>query len=195
MTHYELPISSLSAAILAAATKDVRVYLNGVYLDFQKGRIAATNGSWLFCGQIPKTEQPPVILPRELVERVLRAHKALPLKERRNVAAVTLTVEGEDLRVAVRDSILAGKAIDARFPEYERVIVTEPTGETAQYNPEYLVAAQNAIQLYTGQMTSYQPVQYNGSGPALITGFSCLSVVMPMRVGGSADLGWYTGAV
>jgi DNA polymerase III sliding clamp (beta) subunit (PCNA family) len=41
---YELPVSYLAAALKSAATKDVRHYINGIYLDFPAGRIISTDG-------------------------------------------------------------------------------------------------------------------------------------------------------
>ena len=41
---FELPISTLRAARLCTATKDVRYYLMGVHVDLARGKVEATTG-------------------------------------------------------------------------------------------------------------------------------------------------------
>ena len=198
---YELRVSALAAALKCAGKNDVRYYLNGVYLDFPAGRIVATDGSRLFCGAIPSADCAPVIVPRDMVEKVLKANRALPKTTRETCALiVNVTAPGNVPTVqfnhALAGAVFESAAIDVKFPDYARVIPDKVSGEPAGYNPEYLVDARDALLLYGERGRILQGVNwgFNGTGPGVfdLPGITALVVVMPLRCEvNELDLSWY----
>lgn len=196
---YELPVRALAAALTHAGVKDVRYYLNGVYLDFPKGRIVATDGHRMFVGQIPKAEAEPVIVERDSADRIVKQAK----KSLRDGWAIIVSVD-EDNTVRLHDvnsgATFSAKAIDGKFPDYERVIPTKPDGTVGQYNLGYLADTRKALALYQGRDVdrTFPHIAHNGLGPCLVTDDSAtaLCVVMPVRAAGDGVApGWYTGPV
>lgn len=198
----EIPVNAFAAALTHAAVKDVRYYLKGVYLDCPRGRIVATDGHRLFCGQIPVSADQPVIVPRDAVEMLVKARKQVPVRARAGtLAAVSFSCDpkgaGRQVTLAILSTgfSLTVDPVDGAFPEYERVIPAETSGESAQYRPEYLVDASNALAIYGGRdrKKTSAHVEQNGTGAALATwqGINAFSVVMPMRASVPGDLDWY----
>ena len=50
MKELTVPAMLIKAAILSQATRDIRYYLNGIYIDKENGRVCGTNGNTLFVG-------------------------------------------------------------------------------------------------------------------------------------------------
>lgn len=197
---YELPISALAAVLVCAAQDDVRYYLNGVYLDFPKGRIVATDGHRLFCGAIPAADVEPVIVARGQAEQALKAHGKLRKRERESIVAFALAVtEAGGVRSVAIHATAAGavftdKAIDGRFPDYERVIPLNPSGDLAQYDPLYIASAAEALGRFDGRDRHklYINIEHNGNAAGLVTmeGVEAFCIVMPVRAG-PASREWY----
>jgi DNA polymerase-3 subunit beta len=196
MRTYEIPVSKLAAALTHAAKNDVRFYLNGVFLDTVAGRIAATDGHRLFCGSLPaiRDGEPGIILPRAVVEAACKAAKAMPKRTREHaVAVVAASLAGRGVTVSLP---LAGwqmtvDRVDGRFPDYDRVIPRTVSGLAAEYNPEYLADARDALGLWLGigNGTAHVRTYFNGGADradaaCVVTGagVAALAVVMPMRV-------------
>jgi hypothetical protein len=205
---YELKVSALAAALKCAAVKDVRWYLNSVYLDFPRGCIVATDGHRLFCGQIPAADCVPVIVPRELVERAIKVNRTLGKKFRETCALVVnikRVTDAEGVRRVVEfNHALAGAcfeapALDATFVDYERIINLAPDGKPSAYNPQYLADASDALNLYAEAYRG-QPLmrwRMGGEGPGLFTwgDAPALCVIMPIRqIDKSTDFTWFTKA-
>lgn len=201
LESYAIPVSALAAAITHARNKDIRYYLNGVYLDFPKGRIVATDGHRLFCGKIERADCDPVIIPRDTVIDAVKAAKKV-----KGVAILLLDVR-EDPNKATDprrlELVTAGVSfraaeLDGRFPEYERIIPLSPSGEVGDYNPNYLVDADKALATFDGvtyKGMSCSKVWHNGTAGALITraGTTAFCCIMPVRVDGdSPNIAWFT---
>lgn len=196
---YELPVSALAAAAICMAEQDVRYYLNGVYLDFPMGRIVSTDGHRQFIGAIAPADCEPVIIERDQVTQAVKAAKKLRYG---NSVRVTVTLDPEDSNVRrvefdhlLTGSVFRNKAIDGKFPPYERVVPRTVSGEAGNYNPQYLVDANKALALYAGKdpSKSFARVSQNGPDKAcLITSSAtALCIVMPMRTDdGELDLSW-----
>lgn len=203
MKGYELKVSALAAALMCAGKKDVRYYLNGVLLDFRAGKIVATDGHRLFCGAIPAVDFPPVIVPRDIIESTLKAHKALPKRARQgmslyvNVRTVSVPKAGHepahDVTHVELQHVAAGArfeapAIDGRFPEYARVITTETSGTPSGYNAQYIAEAAEALATYreadTAAAGSFMKWHFNGphgAGTFTQGDAPALVVIMPVR--------------
>jgi len=169
--------------------KDIRFYLNGAYLDFPKGRIVSTDGRCLFAGKIEPCDYPAVIVPRETIEAILKT-----LGKRNEHLSVELTVETNDgqqpiVKLSALGATVAASSIDGRYPEYERIIPRQPSGELAQFNPEILLACRDALNMYSGNKHGFA-VEHNGPSAALMAGPDCLAIAMPMRMEVTHDLAW-----
>jgi DNA polymerase III sliding clamp (beta) subunit (PCNA family) len=191
---YSMPLSTLKASLYCASKKDVRFYLNGAYLDFQKGRIVSTDGHRLFVGQIDCADFPSVIVPRETIEDAIK----LAGKRSTDCEIQIETPAGQTpiVRIVTLGGTVHATAIDGRFPEYERVIPTNCSGEVAQFNPEILVNARAALNSYMGRELKHDRNQFhlrhNGGSAGLMLGENCLCVVMPMRSEDTGDMDWYS---
>lgn len=201
LESYAIPVSALAAAITHAANKDMRYYLNGVYLDFPKGRVVAADGHRLFCGKIERADCDPVIIPRDTVIDAVKAAKKV-----KGVAILLLDVREDPnnstnprrLELVTAGARFRAAELDGQFPKYEEVIPLSPSGEVRDYNPNYLVDADKALATFAGityKNTGGSKVWHNGASGALITlaGTTALCCIMPVRVDGdSLDIAWFT---
>ena len=187
-----IPATTLKASLFTMPKKDIRFYLNGAYLDFPKGRIVSTDGHCLFAGKIDSCDYPAVIVPRETIEAILKI-----LGKRNEHFSVEVTVEAPDgqqpiVKLSAMGATVAASAIDGSYPEYERVIPRQTSGELAQFNPEILTACRDALNTYSHQKHWFA-VEHNGPSGALMAGPDCLAIAMPMRMEPCHDLSWFDG--
>jgi hypothetical protein len=190
MTTVTIPASTLRAALTCAAKGDVRFYLNGVYLDLPKGRIISTTGAFLFAGKIDSADCAPVILPRQVIETALKALG----KKNEKCFMCAVTIESGNVRIEVPGAIAAGACIDGRFPDYERIIPRETSGEAGQYDPSLLLGARDALNAYTGHTHIGYALMHNGEKPAVMADKDCFVVVIPARLTADVgDLSWFDG--
>lgn len=188
------PASTLRAAMCCAAKKDVRHYLNGVYLHSSKARIVATDGHVMFVGHlecaVSGTDFPDIIVPRAPID--------LAMKSLGNRSVATTGIEFRRHDDGTFDLYtLAGTfpftPVDDPWMEYGRVVPTHPDGGVAQFDPDLLDSVREALQWYTGRSNSLGVLAHNGNGPALYTsaGITAFCVVMPIRAGEPDALEWY----
>jgi len=181
-----LKTSVLRAALLCAAKKDIRYYLQGICISFNHPEIAmvcGTNGHILFAGQCPidVIEAPEaygfeIIVPGDVI-------KGLDKK-----AAVVML---ETIDAMPKGHYVLGntrfQAIDAKFPDISRVIPSRDAfaeQKASYFKPEYLCTANEALAMFYGnkkdkcyslaQRGDASGVVHNGRNDALV-------VVMPMR--------------
>jgi DNA polymerase-3 subunit beta len=189
MIEFTAPLSSIRAARTHAAKKDLRYYLNGVCFDLSKGKIAATDGHRLFvCNGPYITAAPSVIISNETLDAALKQFTGDYSRAKRNGdAPVRISVDGDTITIETPIGFIAGKAVEAQYPDYMRIIPQELSGEPATINPEYLADAGEALSLFHNAKKS-KPynghVFYNGSGPCLVTGgaLDVAILIMPLRV-------------
>ena len=167
----------LSAAALVAATKDIRYYLNGVYV-FQCNSIvyvAATDGSSLFIDLLPDAEPAEqdfeVIIPIDTVKRVLKAKiKDFQLAEKSQDGMWTIGPE-------------AFKPIDERIPDVLGVIPSTNSNEHADFDFERLAIAQKALRLATGMKHEFFRLSHNGpEAGAIMRGNSEFPLMLVMSL-------------
>ena len=176
--NFEIPkLAWLKAVMLAAAKKDVRYYLNGVMV--RNGEMAATNGRMLLLIKSEKIKSDgEYIIDNDTLKMLLTAHKG---------------IKG-DTRIEVVDSVaITGKSkisitpVDGKFPDINRVIPQEPSGEIAHFNYEYLLACQKANFEFFDSKGAYIKLQHNGQAGAKFEsddedGNKLIGVVMPVRI-------------
>ena len=200
--------TALRAVSLSTAKKDVRYYLNGVY--FETGarytRLVATDGHTVAIhihelgeNEPDNTYQGHGILPIDSIQPILKNRKGAEL-----LTAYYESVTDHPGRVHIQDGSAnyALDLVDARYPDYDRTIPRELSGEPAFINGEYLKRAAD-MQKILYPTAKYKPIQVlcNGESSAIVDinvpGF--LYIVMPMRPStdqtpGEFDISRFVGA-
>jgi len=181
-----LKTSVLRAALICAAKKDLRYYLQGVCISINGPDVAmvyGTDGHILFAGQCPIVviDAPEaygfqIIIPSDTIKAIDKKSEFIDLE----------TIEG-----GAKDYYLLGnarfQAIDARFPDISRVVPARDAfseQSISYFDPELLVKGNEALAMYYGtkkgkvfpllQRGDYSGVIHNHTNDALV-------VVMPMR--------------
>ena len=177
-----VPISYIKCALVTAAAKDVRYYLNGLaILPHKTGAIlAGADRHRLTMLHIPGPFGLPeggAILPRDFCERIAK------FKYPRKDLQETFTIEAGRVRATLAGMDAA--LVDGRFPNMARVASKECSGEVSQFDPRYLGdLAKQAMALGAGATNVY--IHHNGeTGAARITVGGhpeFLGVLMPVRV-------------
>jgi hypothetical protein len=167
----------LKAAVLFTSKEETRFYLKGVSIQATLAtvKVASTDGHRLFVARVCQEENIEtfsIIIPSEAIATATKGAKhSLDLSKL------------SDTQWRLGDTIFT--PIDGTFPDYSRIVPTSVSGETAQYNPEYVAALGKANKLLGGSAENVT-IGYNGSSPALVTGsgfkaHNALAVFMPMR--------------
>jgi hypothetical protein len=181
-----LKTSVLRAALICAAKKDLRYYLQGICISINGPDIAmvyGTDGHVLFAGQCPiEVHQAPeaygfqIIIPSDTIKAIDKKAEFIDLE----------TIEG-----GAKDYYLLGnarfQAIDARYPDISRVVPARDafSEQTISYfDPELIVKGNEALAMYYGtkkgkvfplsQRGDYSGAIHNNQNDAVV-------VVMPMR--------------
>jgi hypothetical protein len=200
MLTYTIRAATLKAASYCVADKhDVRKYLRGVLLDAPPGRVVATDGTILFCGEAPPDESdagfPAIIIPPDALAALF---KALGKSKTENTAVVVRKLDDGtfDLYHVGAGEPIVFAPIDGRFPEYERVIppVDGQSGVPGSFNPEFLVRGQQALTWFAGRRVLPTLVPNGPHNTALLLGSgNAFCVVMPFRDSAvdTGALDWY----
>ena len=188
-----LKTSVLRAALICAAKKDIRYYLQGICISINNRDVAmvyGTDGKILFAGQSPIVcPVPPenfgfsIIIPYEAIKAIDKKSEIIDLE----------TIEGQKNHYLLGNARF--EAIDARFPDISRVVPARDAfseQSISYFDPELLVKGNEALAMYYGtkkgkvfpllQRGDYSGVIHNHANDALV-------VVMPMR----NDAGNYQG--
>lgn len=161
----------LRAALLFAASKDVRYYLNGVYLESSETetRLTATDGHCL--GSL-RSDAVNGMGGRSFLDLII---PSAPI-----VSALKLLPKGEtDVCVSLQDgrwTLEAGGAklpfepIDGRFPDYRRVLPNNiPDGKPAQFDPALLLRFAKAAVILKGKKGTALVHHHDAGSSALLT--------------------------
>jgi hypothetical protein len=189
-----LKTSVLRAALICAAKKDIRYYLQGVCVSINNPDVAmvyGTDGHVLFAGQSvivchvnPEKFGFEIVIPSDTIKAIDKKAEFIDLE----------TIEG-----GAKDYYLLGnarfQAIDARYPDISRVVPARDAFseiKASYFDPELLVKGNEALAMYYGakkgkvfplsQRGDYSGAIHNNQNDAVV-------VVMPMR----NDAGIYQG--
>jgi DNA polymerase-3 subunit beta len=183
--------NKLKAAALFSAREDIRFYLNGVLIESTplQTRIVATDGHALFCAKDDakgeNVDSFVGIVPNDTVKQIL-AWKA-PYKGAADLPVVITTAETEH-RAEWCGNTAVFKLIDAKFPEYAKVVPSIVSGEASYFNPELLMRCKKAAEVLGTSKLGMFAFKQNGDGSAIaVFSSECFAVVMPMR-GDKADV-------
>lgn len=183
--------ATLKAALTHAAVKDARFYLVGVCVDFDAGRIVATDGHRMFiagCDKVPGMGR--VIIPADAIKQACRIKL---LRGQDDTVAISVSaMEGKippKFELAIGSSRIAGTCIDGVFPDYQRVIPKAFNNVPAQYNADYLADAQAALRLYHGNSKLTPRLEHNGASAGVMHGnlWGAFVVIMPLRADDAMD--------
>jgi DNA polymerase-3 subunit beta len=161
----------LQAMSILASKKDVRYYLNGVYVmgTPKKVRYVATDGHILGLYQsndyLPE-ENFDLIIPNEVIAK-LEKNKDHELS----------FIEG---KWQIDNMIFT--PVDGKFPDYQRVLPRgDVSNEVAQFNPDFIVRFQKVGKLLV--KNAVPTIAHNGSSSSLVDiGLSdFIGVMMPIR--------------
>lgn len=154
----EVPTAMLKAALICASTEKVRYYLNGVYVD-PKGFLVSLDGTRMFCGKIDLEGVPEFdgwIICRDTLKRALTNYKAATMTISPNCVGNTLCQP-----------------------------IGAPSGETAQFNPNYVAdmgKIGDLLRGYGGGLSAR--IHHNGEAPTAITfpdSRNAFAVLTPIR--------------
>ena len=193
--QFSIQRKQLKAMSRLAATKDMRIYLNGLHV-VQNNRgtyIEATNGHMLgrlLIDETPIANPCSVILPLEPV-------KSLAATGKKGNESLCFTVDGVKITVINPDSTsMVFQAIEGKFPDCDRVVptVTSDSGlEPSTYNPEYIAAfadCANDLRGYKANGISVQ-IKQRGNDSGIVNIDSeplFVGIIMPMREHGSVNV-------
>ena len=193
MQSVTLKVSHLKAALICAATKDIRYYLNGVLLEVRKrdALLVSTDGHRLavihaatVSQDEPDNVPAQIIIPRE----VLKGLKS----ENRREDTCTLQHDPAKPETECRISGIVGgdrvfAPVDAKYPDYSRVIPAEVNGERAVFEPTFLADFLDLVRILAGNIRAFYTLHENSTSSAVITCAEVpefLGVLMPMRATG-----------
>lgn len=191
MKTIQIDRKALKAASRFAGVKDVRYYLNGVYVECNgpETRIIGCDGHTMAVHRATDNDRMnfglvTFIIPNDAVKAML-AWKTP--KGSHIVDAVSLTVPDDGIgecRAEFYGSAVVFRPIDGKFPDYRRVLPLTVSGETAQYNPEYLCRALDAARDLRGKNRVFSSgIAHNGSGSGVIRiDENMFAVIMPTRL-------------
>ena len=175
-----LSVAALRAVVLAASDEETRYYLQGVHVEIEARAVVyvATDGRLIIVARVESAkgasdnEPQKFIIPAEFCRSLdKKGRQDLPLKQM-----------GPRI-FSLGDGLF--KAIDGTFPDWRKAIPQPPfSGETAQFNPEFLARIANAFRRFNGSMTV--AVSHNGPNSAAFcspgAGCGIFGVIMPTKI-------------
>ena len=192
MATIHISRNKLKAAAIFAAAKDVRYYLCGILIEStpMQTRVCATDGHALFCAKDDaKGDNAGAftgIVPNDTIKQIL-SWKASHKTEVPVIFTTNDDPAGEH-RAEWAGNTAVFKLIDAKFPEYARVVPAEVSGEAAYFNPELLMKCKKAAEALGTSKHGTFKFKQGGEGSAIaVFSTESFAVVMPMR-GAKADV-------
>jgi DNA polymerase-3 subunit beta len=192
----EIRQKDLKAVALAMAVKDLRYYLQGVFIAYNRAqtRIVATDGHRIHMIQIEGSgmicEPVSFIMPTDLVKHCIRVKGPRGIKD--PIVSLSYDPSGKiEARLPDGSSIVAS-AIDGKFPDYGRIVrdvyafKTDNEGEpVAQvFNQSYVSDACEALAIYLEHSGKTPPaigIRPRGTSCGVLACNEFLALIMPMR--------------
>ena len=178
-----ISILKLKAANACASNEKNRDYLNGVHVECTATHIiyVATDGHRLIA---INSEYKPDNTDRLQAGVIIPTGFIAKIKVNKHTSGdADLTVDNGLVIISYDRDTFYTKPIDGTFPNWRRVLPTACTGETAQFNPEYLTSFVKAAKaMYGGP----RPIalSHNGEGAALVrigAETDAVGVLMPIK--------------
>lgn len=182
-------LGQLQALKLFVPKKDIRYYLNGIYVEFNKYNtiLVATDGHRLLTTAIYNNDVQHgrdtigAIIPIEIIESLLK------VKSKIGAVSIYLDVENNIVRKIhlVNDAIkLEVLPIDGKYPDFRRVFPESVSNEPGNYDFSFLNDFDKAAQYLAGHKKAKAALSQNGDKAALVDLDypDCAGVVMPLKV-------------
>jgi DNA polymerase-3 subunit beta len=171
----------LKGLLAFAGKQDIRYYLNSLLIETTAtdAIVVGTDGNTLAAHRVSADDveghQPglQVIVPRSALESV---------KPRRSGRAQTVAIEvGAEAITVTGETSATADPIDAKYPDWRRVLPATVSGEPGQVNPRFYARVGLLADAVLGKGTS--PATFsNAPGPLLIQfDESTMAVIMPLR--------------
>jgi len=173
------------ALLPLAAEKDLRNYLNGVYVDFQADKTiyVATNGHMLgvYTEQAENEHAFNIIIPRDVVKQLK------PKSGKAKWGKISYDPEAKSGRILnpANSQDFGFTPPTGVYPDYLRVIPQETSGEVGQFDAEYLYAFAQVNKALGANNPGLVKIDHNGErGAALVhlPDDKFVGVIMPMRM-------------
>ena len=193
----EIKQKDLKAVSLAMAVKDIRYYLQGVYVESNEAmtRIVATDGHRLHVVQTQDTERlvSPIvsfIMPFDLVKHCIKVKGPRGDNEPRIMLDYSETGKIE-ARLPDGSSIVAS-ATDGKYPDFLRIVRDAYAAKAESddqplaqvFNQSYVSDAADALAIYLEHKSKTPPaigLRPRGSSVGVLACGEFLALVMPMR--------------
>jgi hypothetical protein len=194
----EIRTNILCAIKLFQSVKDIRYYLDGVYLDTgaHGARLVATDGGAMGVARIEGSfPDASIIIPSDLIKHIKHARRVPEFVEFEFDEGKCNGGNLRTINITFGATSVSGTEIDGRYCDYERVVPSSLSGEPAQFKPKYLSLIEEA-QYMLGYSKWFDGIGYNGNS----AGYAKLSedafaVVMPIRTSETQVAGWAHHAV
>lgn len=183
--------SAIRAAVVCAAKKDIRYYLQGVHVNVAHrdyATVVGTNGHILFAGRAGVDNLEGALSPFSLTIPLDVAKKI----DKKAAAVVLETLPDNSYML----DGMRFTPIDGRYPDYSRVIPRADQPQTedtpSQYDYELLSRGNDALNAYYGGKSKVYPIVQRGNDSGVMHNGENVAVVvvMPMRV---KDVNGYQG--
>ena len=167
----------------AAATEEVRYFLNGLYFNFLADRteVVATDSRWLalaYCDPIkPPGDDDGFILPLKAVKEIARTFA--------DASEVTLSLFENQILFADENATLTTRLVDGDYPKYEKLIPDDTTGRAVVSKENILPAVRRVallsnpknysitLDMETEQITIYAKTPELGEARETVSVQSC----------------------
>jgi hypothetical protein len=169
-----IDINTLKALMLFAGKKDIRYYINGLHIEQGAGGTlaVATNGHCLAVARIDSEAYEPAscTINRQYIDTI-KTKYAVTFTQN-DAATVSITTENGTITMPI---------MDAKFPEWRRVVSAKQTGEQAYFHPDNVTMVEKAGQTIRKQSFAYV-IQQNGDSVGYCSlGEHVHAYVMPLR--------------
>jgi len=186
MNQFHIKQSTLDAILLIAAKKDIRYYLNGVYIEFndQISRAVGCDGHKLGIYQNAAPDNRgngSIIIPRDVIENLPKKCDILTFSQ----------ISDTHWEINTGNATIKFAPCDAKYPDFRRVVhgiqTAGTSGQAAGYNLDYLNQFEKCGNILAGsklRMGNRLRLHHNGDAAGLVL-LNCVDgfagVVMPLR--------------
>ena len=188
--QFHIKQNTLDAMLLIAGKKDIRYYLNGVYIEFNETttRAVGCDGHKLGIYQSAAPDNRgagSITIPRDIIENLPKGNAKRPL-------VLTFSqISDTHWQIDTGNATIKFAPLDAKYPDFRRVVhsvqTAGTTGVAAGFNLDYLNQFEKCGNVLAGsklRVGNRLRLHHNGDAAALVL-LNCVDgfagVVMPMR--------------
>lgn len=183
-----IPSNLFVAVALFRAIKDIRYYLNGVYLETGPlgARLVAMDGHTMGVGRIAGSfPVASVIIPESLVRMVKsggRNPETVDLEFDETPPWGDGTFQPRAVTLRTCDNTVSAPEVEGKFPDWRRICPSTPaSGECGQFQAQHLVRCDKASQILGASM--FAAIAHDGpmNSARCALGDDMFTVIMPLR--------------